>query len=228
MTPLPMTPYQQHRANWNDCKACFLHETRQHVVLARGQIPCDVLFIGEAPGESEDSLGQPFKGLAGRRLDIIVNDALAAFPKIRKAFTNLLACIPREEGIRKAPKLDPESVLACAPRLAEFVRICDPSLIVAVGREAEDYIDPRYKHSLVNEFHKRITVVKIDHPAFILRLPPVHQPNAMQRCTVTIRDAVEEMYERREKAALEGEYSDALGASDYTPQPYANEDDIPF
>lgn len=42
--------YRDHRAKWNNCTACSLCERRRHVVLYRGDLPCDVLFIGEAPG----------------------------------------------------------------------------------------------------------------------------------------------------------------------------------
>lgn len=46
-----MTPFQRHVAQWTDCTRCPLHEGRRHVCLIRAQqVPCDVLFIGEAPG----------------------------------------------------------------------------------------------------------------------------------------------------------------------------------
>ncbi len=67
--------YALHLAKWHDCTACSLHEHRGRMVFARGKIPCDVLFIGEAPGESEDVLGAPFKGPAGKLLDQIVERA---------------------------------------------------------------------------------------------------------------------------------------------------------
>ena len=38
------------KKKWKDCDKCPLHEVRQNIVLARGKIPCDVLFCGEAPG----------------------------------------------------------------------------------------------------------------------------------------------------------------------------------
>ena len=40
----------------------------------RGSIPFNVLFVGEAPGESEDVLGFPFVGPAGKLLDHIIKE----------------------------------------------------------------------------------------------------------------------------------------------------------
>jgi uracil-DNA glycosylase family 4 len=37
--------------------------------MGEGPKPCDVMIIGEAPGETEDKLGRPFVGKAGKRLD---------------------------------------------------------------------------------------------------------------------------------------------------------------
>jgi uracil-DNA glycosylase len=63
------------------------------VVLCRGRLPCDVLFVGEAPGVSEDVLGRPFVGPAGKLLDTIVERALDG--QYDCAMTNLVACIPK-------------------------------------------------------------------------------------------------------------------------------------
>jgi uracil-DNA glycosylase len=51
-------------------------ERATKICLARGQIPCDVLFVGEAPGPSENILGQPFVGPAGQLQDRIISDAV--------------------------------------------------------------------------------------------------------------------------------------------------------
>lgn len=45
-----MSSWSQHVANWKGCTRCPLHLTRKNVVLARGKLPCEVLFLGEAPG----------------------------------------------------------------------------------------------------------------------------------------------------------------------------------
>ena len=51
------------------CVACPLHETRTTVVFGSGNADADLMFIGEAPGANEDSMGLPFVGQAGKLLD---------------------------------------------------------------------------------------------------------------------------------------------------------------
>lgn len=76
MPPLNKTPYQLHVERWGGGCGAGICSTARHVVLARGKVPCDVLFVGEAPGESEDALGSPFVGPAGKLLDRVVAKAL--------------------------------------------------------------------------------------------------------------------------------------------------------
>lgn len=197
-----MNPWLQFVERWKDCTACHLCEGRQRVVLARGSIPCDVLFIGEGPGESEDSLGAPFVGPAGQLLDRIVNRA--GLPSkhvdlpnntwrlLTWAFTNLVCCIPRDEDGGKATEPDDEAIDACSVRLVEFVELASPKLIVCVGKLAKDWLDPGWKHSI--QLHRKIPLVDILHPAAILRANVAQQGLMIQRCVVQLRNAVEELF----------------------------------
>lgn len=81
MTPnrQPLTQYQQFAARYRaGCGSDQCTNRNTRVVLARGSVPCDVLLIGEAPGESENVLGLPFIGPAGKLMDSVVRDALGA------------------------------------------------------------------------------------------------------------------------------------------------------
>lgn len=71
-----MSEWTDHVARWKDCTDCPLCQQRDQIVLARGQVPADVVFIGEAPGASEDALGMPFVGPAGHLLDGIISNAI--------------------------------------------------------------------------------------------------------------------------------------------------------
>lgn len=179
--------YQSHVAKWRDCTACDLHRTRGRVVLAKGKIPCDVLFVGEAPGFSEDTVGLPFIGPAGRLLDEIV--ALSGINKFRLAFTNVIACIPKKEDGDKVVEPPDESIEACSVRLKEFVAIARPRLIVQVGKVAQDWLTPGYKHSM--QFHETIPMVFISHPAAILRAREDQKGYQKQRAVIALRDAVD-------------------------------------
>ena len=179
-----MTPYQAHRKKWINCTRCPLHSGRSRVVLARGKVPCDVLFLGEAPGLSEDVIGQPFVGPAGHLLDKIIEQAIDG--RLDYCLTNLVACLPRGDDGDKTKEPPEDAIEACAPRLIEFVELCRPKLIVLVGKLAR-------KHIPWELVEKRLWV-EIVHPAAILRMDVSQRGLAVQRCIVTVERTVEEMF----------------------------------
>ncbi len=183
------TRYSLFVERWKGCTACPLHKTRQHVVLARGSIPCRLLFVGEAPGESEDVLGKPFSGPAGHLLQYNIIDR-AVPSDVTYALANLVCCIPRDEDGGKAIEPEHEDILSCGLRLQEFVEIADPELIITVGRLATDYLDDGYKHSI--KFEKRIPRVSIVHPAAIIRYNQIQMDLAIRRCCITVSNSIRE------------------------------------
>lgn len=174
-----MTEYQKHVEKWKNCTQCSLSGCRTHVVLLRGIIPCDILFIGEAPGISEDVIGSPFVGPAGHLLDAIIGSTRS---KLRFAFTNLLACLPLDESGSKVKEPPEESIKACAPRLQEIVAVCKPKLIVCVGQLPNKWLDRVIPH-------REAPSVQITHPAAILRMEGFQQGLATQQVVVILRDA---------------------------------------
>jgi DNA polymerase len=106
-----MSLFQQHVERWGNCRECPLCEDRSRVMLARGSIPCDALFVGESPGESEDALGRLFCGPAGHLMDSIIDNAMPT-PRLSWAFTNLVCCIPREGG-GKTVEPPGHAIIAC-------------------------------------------------------------------------------------------------------------------
>lgn len=179
--------YQVHAEKWKDCRRCELAAGRQRVVLARGAVPCDVLFVGEAPGQSEDVLGRPFVGPAGHLLDYVVGRGLPH--TFRAAFTNLVACIPLGDDGEKVAEPADDSIRACAPRLQELVKIASPRLIVCVGKLAETWLTPGMRDSIDVGAVPRVA---IQHPAFILRANDAARGLLIQKAVVTLRNAVED------------------------------------
>lgn len=175
-----MSAWTDHVARWKDCTKCPLAQQRDRICLGRGTVPCDVLFIGEAPGASEDALGKPFMGPAGHLLDQMIGQSLP--PGVSHAMTNLVACFPRDAKLRGDNEPEHGEILDCRPRLVEFINLAQPRLIVCVGVLATAYIHgntgPR---------------VSIDHPAWILRMPLAQKNMAVQRNVVVLRCAVEDM-----------------------------------
>lgn len=201
--PLELSPWRRHVLEWEDCMRCPLSQVRQKVVLARGKLPCDVLFVGEAPGQSEDALGVPFVGPAGHLLDRLIaeafedvvldaggiteNDVSDGRP-IRCAFTNVVACIPRGQLAGDKLGQPPDAaLLACQPRLVEMVELAQPRLLVAVGKLAADWTAPGLKRS--PKFARAVRRVEVIHPAAILRAPEAARGLMERRNVETLRTA---------------------------------------
>jgi len=57
------------------CTRCpELARTRTNVVFGAGNADAELMFVGEAPGASEDEQGLPFVGRAGRLLEQLLGE----------------------------------------------------------------------------------------------------------------------------------------------------------
>lgn len=185
--PRPKKPsvatWKSHKHTFGSCTGCTLSETRSRVVLLRGSLPCDVLFVGEAPGQAEDTLGKPFIGPAGKLLDSLVLEALEdSGASLRLAYTNLIGCVPIDpENRNKVVEPPREAVKACTPRLKDLVKLARPRALVMVGKASQKWcpkiIDWDFEHS-----------IDIVHPAAILRADMSQRTMASQVCCVVLRD----------------------------------------
>jgi len=151
-----------HSLEWSECTACPLHEFAFRHVLFRGVLPCEVLLIGEGPGKTEDNIGAPFVGRAGKLLDQWLDyiDAHRSV-NVRWGLTNVVACRPTGElgGENREPL--PAELAECSPRVSEIIQIAEPRIIVCVGRVAER-VFRRYQRVNVPSFY-------LIHPAAVLR-----------------------------------------------------------
>lgn len=182
-----MTLLQQHKRKWSKCELCDLYEDRRSVVLLRGSVPAPVLFVGEAPGESEDVLGRPFTGPAGHLLDEIIDKSGY---KGKYAITNIIACIPRDWDGGKVSVPPKESVLACADRLNEFGDLVSPTLVVAVGKEAEKWLP---KVSGGYQWFDEAAFSAMVHPASILRANVSMRELMKKRAIVSLKTFLQEV-----------------------------------
>lgn len=189
-----MTTWLEHVERWRDCQLCPLAQQRTNIVLARagmvggpttgGSLPCDVLFVGEAPGKVEDDLGLPFVGPAGSKLQDVIDRALP--DGMTYACCNLVCCFPAEAKSRGDNEPERAEILACRPRLREFIGMVRPKLIVCVGHLASDYIEHDAYGKVMGA-----EVIDVVHPAFILaRMPQAQRGMALNKCVVVIRSAV--------------------------------------
>ena len=181
-----MTPFQLHKSEWNGCQGCDLCKKRSKVIHLRGKIPADVLFVGEAPGPSENSLGYPFAGPAGHLLDKIVGE-MPGSPQV--AFTNLVGCIPLDDSHDKFVEPPEDSIEKCSPKLAELIKIVNPKLVIAVGKLPAKWLRKRRPAYGLGE----VKIVDIIHPAAILRAGVESRGLMIQKAVLVLAEAFEEL-----------------------------------
>ena len=149
-----------------DCRACGLWETRTNVVFGVGDPNAEVLFVGEAPGEREDALGEPFVGKAGQLLDDML--AMIGLDRSRIYITNSIKCRPPQN--RDPLNTEKE---ACAGFLQRQLALMQPKIIVCLGRvSAMEMIKPDFKITQEHgQFFEKngVLMTAIYPPAALLR-----------------------------------------------------------
>jgi DNA polymerase len=152
------------------CQACALCKGRTNTVFGVGDQQADWMIIGEAPGQEEDRLGEPFVGQAGKLLDSM----LAALDMQRSTnvfIANVLKCRP---PANRNP--DPDEVAQCSPHLMRQVELVAPKVILLMGRFAVQSIlqTDASIASLRGRLHqyRGIPAVVTYHPAYLLRNLP--------------------------------------------------------
>jgi DNA polymerase len=87
------------------------------------------MFVGEAPGQNEDLLGEPFVGAAGKLLDTLLGEIGMQRPEVYIA--NVLKCRP--PGNRD-PR--PDEIDSCKGYLREQIRLISPDVVMTLGNFA--------------------------------------------------------------------------------------------
>lgn len=161
--------YQQLKERAEKCKLCQLHATRKKVVFGNGPVPCDLMLIGEGPGEQEDLTGLPFVGKAGQLLTKILESA-----EIKREtdiyITNIVKCRPPEN---RTPQI--EEAQACLPYLETQIKTISPKIIILAGSPAVKTIlrlnDPisSIRGKWFSLPGTSIQVFPIYHPSYLLR-----------------------------------------------------------
>lgn len=133
------------------CSKCALRCNATQVVPGDGNAEAEIMFIGEAPGKKEDTLGIPFVGSAGKFLSVML-----ATIKLKREdiyIANVCKCRPPEN---RDPL--PEEVVSCWPWLEKQIKIIDPKIIVTLGRHSLNRFLPEAK---ISEAHGRAFEINI-------------------------------------------------------------------
>ena len=136
-----------------------------NLVFGEGNIDCDVLFIGEAPGAEEDRLVRPFVGRSGKLLDKMIESV--GWKREQVYITNI---VKRRPPDNRDPL--PEEIEAYKPYLAKQIEIINPKVIATLGRFSMNYFLPLAK--ITRDQGKLIStngykVFPLFHPAAVLR-----------------------------------------------------------
>ena len=116
------------------CTRCpDLVDSRGQIVDGVGPSDADLLFVGEAPGATEDERGEPFVGRSGDVLD----DALRAVGLDRTdvRITNCVRCRPPDNRDPAAEELG-----HCRGYLEAELRALDPELVVTLGKVPAEHV----------------------------------------------------------------------------------------
>ena len=166
---LSSLPYDKLRDIALKCTKCKLSKTRTKVVFGHGPVPCDLMLIGEGPGEQEDLSGEPFVGRAGQLLTQILSSINIDREK-DIYITNIVKCRPPEN---RAPESD--ETAACYPYLEAQIKIVQPKIILLAGAPAAKVVikneEPmsKVRGKWLKLPGTDIHVMPIFHPSYLLR-----------------------------------------------------------
>ena len=123
-----------------DSEPCM---TASRMVPGEGSPAARVMFVGEAPGATEDELGRPFVGRAGK----LLGELLAEAGLVREDvwITNVVKARPPKNRDPKAPE-----IAHWMPVLQQEIELIEPQLIVPLGRHALKHFAPEAK---IGEVH---------------------------------------------------------------------------
>ena len=155
------------------CTRCTLYKTATNHVPGEGNPNADLMFVGEAPGATEDETGRPFVGAAGQLLTKII----AAIDLKREDVFIVNVLKHRPPGNRNPL---PDEVTACSPYLVRQIELIQPKVIVALGTFAAQFLlDTKLSiGKLRGQVHKYygVPLVVTYHPAALLRNPSWKRP----------------------------------------------------
>ena len=117
----------------NSIDNCKLKSNSKNIVLGEGNIDSPIMLIGEAPGEIEDKVGNPFKGEIGELLDKML---IAINIKRQNIYTSYAINFrPPEDRKPTSPEIKRYSNF-----LKEHISIIDPKIIILMGSTAMEAV----------------------------------------------------------------------------------------
>jgi len=138
-----------HERWFAECK-CELKKTATQPVPGDGSPEAPIVFIGEAPGKSEDEQGRPFVGAAGKFLAEMLENIGLKREEIY--ITNIVKYRPPNN---RDPL--PEEKDACREWLHEELNFIQPKLVVFLGRHSMNDFFPVES---ISKIHGKLLIKK--------------------------------------------------------------------
>ena len=117
----------------NSIDNCKLKSNSKNIVLGEGNIDSPIMLIGEAPGQIEDKVGNPFKGESGELLDKML---IAINIKRQNIYTSYAINFRPPED-RKPTS---QEIKRYSNFLKEHISIIDPKIIILMGSTAMEAV----------------------------------------------------------------------------------------
>ncbi len=150
------------------CVRCTeLAATRKTVVFGAGNADAELMFVGEAPGASEDEQGVPFVGRAGKLLEQLLGEIGLARAEVFIA--NVLKCRP--PGNRDPLPVEIDN---CQDYLHRQVELIQPTVICTLGNFSTKLL--RGEQTGITRLHGQPEVLTLGRRA--VRLYPIYHPAA--------------------------------------------------
>lgn len=181
------------------CTKCRLHLSRRNAVPGSGRRDAEILLIGEAPGATEDDMGLPFVGAAGKLLDSVLEEVGIKRDEIY--ITNVVKCRPPNNRQPERDEID-----ACSLYLESQILLIKPKIIVTLGAIAGEWVSRRMNIKWLGVTRMRgniyrgrmlgleVIFIPTYHPAAILR-----NRGNLEDLKRDLRTAVEELLKLRKK-----------------------------
>jgi DNA polymerase len=136
-------------------------------VFGSGNADADLMFVGEAPGATEDRMGLPFVGQAGKLLDKLLGEI--GLERKDVWICNVLKCRPPDT---RDPQ--PNEIDACQDYLHRQLDLIEPTVICTLGNFSTKLL--RADTTGISRLHGREEVRVIGPRA--VRLYPLYHPAA--------------------------------------------------
>lgn len=141
---------------YSTCRRCLIGCISPSRIHYRGDVKCDILFVGDGPNDIDVVFQEPFSGPPGKLLKSLIDES--GLSSYRINFTNAIICVPTEKAGGRIRTIKKSEITNCSSRLQEFISLVKPRIIVAVGAVADQALTKL-----------NLNFFKIPHPSAIIR-----------------------------------------------------------